>query len=551
MADTDHYRILVNPDGASGFSVVSGADNISATSHKVEIPVHLTDWVNAEYLVEACNADESSCLSSTTQTLVAADSISAIGYFKASSTDQGDIFGYSVAVSADGYTLAVGASQEGSSGTGINSTPDELASGAGAVYLFKRDTITGVWSQQAFIKPSNTGATDLFGGSVSLSSDGNTLAVGATGEDSDSSGVNASNNDLSPNTGAVYVFTRSADVWSQQAYIKASNPDAQDFFGSDVSLSHDGNTLAVGVQAEDSAANGIGGNQNDNTAMNSGAVYLFTRSGANWAQQAYIKASNSEAYDGFGLRLALSGDGQVLVVGATGEDSSATGIGGNQGDNFKTDSGAVYVFKYNRNTQLWAQDAYIKASNTDGGDAFGSSVAVSDNGSTLVVGASWEGSSTTGVNSFPNNNAAKAGAAYVFQFTGSGWVQQAYIKASNPETEDYFGLSLALSGNGNQLVVTAVGEESWTMGISDSQNNNATNSGAAYLFTRAGASWTQQAYIKASNTDANDTFGFSTSLSRDGTTLAIGAIGESSISTGINGDQSDNSATSVGALYLY
>ena len=548
---TDHYRILENPDGASGFSVLNGADNINDTSFNVEIPVHKLDWVAAEYLVEACNADESNCLGSTAQTLTAADSIAAIGYIKASNTGQDDLFGYSVAVSDDGNSLAVGAAYEDSSGTGINSIADKLATSSGAVYLFSRDTTTGMWSQQAFIKPSNTGAADLFGTSVSLSSDGNTLAVGATGEDSDSSGVNATNNDLSSATGAVYVFTRSGAVWSQQAYIKASNPDAGDLFGTEVALSDDGNILAVGAQAEDSAATGIGGKQNDNTAMNSGAVYLFTRSGANWSQQAYIKASNTEAYDGFGIRLALSGDGLVLAVSAMGEDSSASGIGGNQGDNTAIDSGAVYVFKYHRNTLLWAQDAYIKASNTDSGDAFGSSVDLSNRGSTLAVGAKWEGSSTTGINSFPNNSAAMAGAAYVFQSTGSGWSEQAYIKASNPDTEDYFGYAIALSGDGSQLLVTAIGEESWTRGISDAQDNNATNSGAAYLFTRAGASWTQQAFIKAPNTDANDTFGFSTSLSGDGTTLAITAIRESSISTGINGDQTDNSATSVGAAYLY
>ena len=554
ISGADHYRILENPDGKSGFSIISGADNITGTSHNVNIPVHLTDWIAVQYMVEACNADNSSCTGSTAQTLTPADSISAIGYFKASNTGTTiDTFGNAVAVSGDGNTLAIAAPREDSSGTGIDSTPDELATDAGAVYLFSRDTTTGVWSQQAFIKASNTGAGDLFGSSVSLSSDGNTLAVSATGEDSISSGINGAYNDLSSNAGAVYVFTRSADVWSQQAYIKASNPNIDDAFGTAVSISDDGNTLAVSAEAEDSSATGIGGNQADNTTSDSGAVYLFTRSGTTWSQHSYVKASNPTAFDVFGRALALSGDGVVLAVGAIGEDSSATGIGGNQGDNTKIDSGAVYVFKYNRNTLLWAQDAYIKASNAGTGteEWFGKSVDLNYAGTTLAVGAWWEDSSTTGINSTPDNTATNAGAAYVFQFTGSGWVEQAYIKAFNTETMDYFGEVVSLSGDGNQLVVGASGEDSWMQGINDAQDNNAASSGAAYFFTRAGATWSQQAFIKASNTDNSDSFGTSASLSGDGTTMAIGAIAEKSVSTGINGDQTDNSVSYAGAVYLY
>ena len=140
------------------------------------------------------------------------------------------------------------------------------------------------------------------------------------------------------------MFTRAADAWKQQAYVKASNTDAEDRFGWSVALSGDGDTLAVGALFEDSAASGVGGGQADNTATNSGAAYVFTRAAGIWKQQAYVKASNTGGSDWFGQSLALSGDGDTLAVGAVYEDSAATGIGGDQADNTASHAGAVYVY---------------------------------------------------------------------------------------------------------------------------------------------------------------------------------------------------------------
>lgn len=128
-------------------------------------------------------------------------------------------------------------------------------------------------------------------------------------------------------------------------YVKASNTEANDQFGFAVALSADGNTLAVGAILEDSNATGIdGGSQGDNSAPESGAIYVFTRSGGTWSQQAYVKASNTGASDFFGRTLALSADGNTLAVGAILEASNAGGINGNQGDNFAPGSGAVYLY---------------------------------------------------------------------------------------------------------------------------------------------------------------------------------------------------------------
>ncbi|MGF1508705.1 MAG: FG-GAP repeat protein, partial [Myxococcota bacterium] len=111
-----------------------------------------------------------------------------------------------------------------------------------------------------------------------------------------------------------------------------------DFFGFSVALSVD--TLAVGAYFEDSYATGVNGDQTRNAAVRSGAVYVFTRSNGMWRQEAYLKASNTDVGDSFGLSVALSGD--TLAVGS-GDDSDATGVNGDQTSNAAPISGAVYV----------------------------------------------------------------------------------------------------------------------------------------------------------------------------------------------------------------
>src|SRR6185436_5843616 len=183
---------------------------------------------------------------------------------------------------------------------------------------FVRNGIT--WSQQAYLKASNSGAADRFGGSIDVS--GDTIVIGAYNEDSNATGVNGDqNNNSASNSGAAYVFVRNGVTWSQQAYLKASNTGANDFFGGTVAMS--GDTVVVGAYGEDSSATGVNGNQGDNSMPSSGAVYVFARNGVTWSQQAYLKASNTGASDSFGLGLAVSGD--TVVVGAEDEDSSASG----------------------------------------------------------------------------------------------------------------------------------------------------------------------------------------------------------------------------------
>jgi hypothetical protein len=259
------------------------------------------------------------------------------------------MFGYSVALSADGNTLAVGSYDEGGSFRGINGPPDNMRRGAGAVYVFTRTGTT--WAQEAYIHASNAEAGDSLGVMVALSDDGNTLLTASLDEDCLATGVNPQgcDNDRAADrsSGAGYIFVRTGGTWSEQAFLKASNSGANDWFGSRSALSGDGNTAALGASLEDSSGRGVDGKQDDDKAPESGAVYFFRRTGTTWSQQHYVKASNADAYDEFGGSVALSRDGRTMVVSAHSEDGSSHGVGGNQADNGSMESGAAYVFTSN------------------------------------------------------------------------------------------------------------------------------------------------------------------------------------------------------------
>jgi hypothetical protein len=147
-----------------------------------------------------------------------------------------------------------------------------------------------------------------------------------------------------------------------------------------------------------------------------------------------------------------------------------------------------------------------------------------------------------------DNSATSSGAAYVFVRSGATWTQQAHLKASNTEAGDQFGTNIAISGD--TLVVGASIEGSNATGVNGNQaDNSASFSGAAYVFVRSGTSWSQQAYLKASNNEAGDQFGSSVALSGD--TLVVGTQGEDSNAVGVNGNQADNSASFSGAVYVF
>ena len=282
-------------------------------------------------------------------------------------------------------------------------------------------------------------------------------------------------------TGAAYIFTRSGSTWTQQQKLIASDGGGSDFFGWSVSISSDGNTALVGASYADPS--GI---------TNAGAAYTFTRSGSTWTQQQKLIASEGGGgSDFFGSSVSISSDGNTALVGAYGNSSYR---------------GAAYVFT--RSGSTWTQQHKLIASDGAAEDYFGWSVSLSSDGNTALVGA--------------YRKSSNAGAAYIFTRTGSTWTQQQKLVASDAASGDQFGYSVSLSSDGNTALVGAYGKSS--------------NTGAAYIFTRSGSSWTQQHKLLASDAAGGDYFGHSVSLSSDGNTALIGAHRKS---------------TYTGAAYIY
>lgn len=406
-------------------------------------------------------------------------------YLKASNAQAGDQFGFAVALSGDGNTVAVSANFEDGGAPGVDGNQaDESAPGAGAVYVFAREG--GTWVQQAYLKASDVGEGDRFGYSLALSDDGRTLAVGAIGEDSVATGINGNDADNSAGqAGAAYVFVRSATTWSQQAYVKASNTQAGDLFGFCVALNADGNTLGVCAYDEDSSAEGIDGDQTDNRSNGSGAAYVMVRSGGTWRQQAYVKASNTTIQGAFGAAIALSADGDTMVITAVDEDGLNPGVGAIpwQADRKAPDrtrvaedsAGAVYV--YGRAAGTWAFHTYIKSSNVRANDTFGARLALSADGSVLAAGAPQQPGGGAGVNpAHTDASAPESGAVYLFVRDAGRWRQDAYIKAPDAAEYDLFGSAVAVSGDGRLLAAAAMG--------ADGRDNATRDAGAVYLFTR-------------------------------------------------------------------
>jgi FG-GAP repeat len=354
-----------------------------------------------------------------------------------------DAFGYSVALS--GTTALVGAA-----GKTIGSNSYQ-----GEAYVFTFNGST--WVQQQELTASDGADHDGFGRQVALS--GTTALVGAPGK------AIGSNNAQ----GAAYVFTFNGSTWVQQQELTASDGAAGDNFGYSVALS--GTTALVGAYRKTIGSNSF-----------QGAAYVFSFNGSMWAQHQELTASDGIEFDQFGWSVALSGT--TALVGA----ESKT-IGSNSAQ------GAAYVFTFNGST--WAQQPELTASDGAAGDYFGYSVALS--GTTALVGAYLK---TIGSN-------GTQGAAYVFTFNGSTWVQQQELTASDGARGTNFGNQVALSGT-----TALVGAPGNTIGSNEAQ-------GAAYVFTFNGSTWVQQQELTASDGAPFDYFGTSVALS--GTTALVGA----------------------------
>jgi hypothetical protein len=388
--------------------------------------------------------------------------------------ESGDQFGFGIALSGDGNTLAVAAPYEGGDNKSTADAPNNNAPRAGAVYVFTRDNI-GAWDRHAaYLKASNAeGATagqanggDLFGYALGLSADGKTIAVGATFEDGDfHSHIDAAlgnvdiTNNAASEAGAAYVFTRSgANTWAQQAYLKASNAETGDQFAFSLSVSSDGNIVAVGAFEEDGSPADDGSPNNDHNGVEeSGAAYVFARNGTQWSQQAYLKAARAVRLDWFGLGLALSERGDLLAVGAPFEMRS-DGIKG----------GVVHVYSHGAGGWTLQSDLESVQSFNPVAAQFGLAMTFDGDGKTLAVTA-------------PGANITQ-GQAYLFLRVGNEWRQQGAFTAGNPDVGDQYGVSIALSADTRRLFIGAAGESGDVNSTAGNPNNAAQAAGAVYVY---------------------------------------------------------------------
>ena len=239
------------------------------------------------------------------------------------------------------------------------------------------------------------------------------------------------------------------------------------------------------------------------------------------------------------------------------EDSKTAGVNGVQADDSAFSSGAVYVFTKTDNA--WAQQAYIKSGNSGGGDLFGYGVGLSADGDTMAVAGYDEDGSGKGVNQAIDNDLPGTGAIYVFERTGGTWSETGYFKGSRSQRNDALGFSVAISADGSTMAAGAGDEACLNGGINPSgcdvetfpEHLAAGSAGAAYIWVRSGGTWTEQAFIKASNPNLEDWFAARLALSSDGRTVAVGARMENGAATTVNGDQNDNEAGQSGAVYVF
>ncbi|TGK44685.1 fibronectin type III domain-containing protein [Leptospira andrefontaineae] len=365
------------------------------------------------------------------------------------------------------------------------------------------------------------------------------------------------------------LFTFSVKViprYVQQAYIKPWNAGADDQFGGYNYLNEgaqlfnsidiDGDTLVVGVQLEDSSiatiTNGTINPTDNNSLSNAGAVYVYKRTGSNWAQEAYLKPGNINSADHFGSAVDISGD--LIAVGAEGDDSNQTTItNGTTSSTNNTGTNRGAVFLYRRTGSTWVQEAYIKSSNTSGD--FGRRLSL--DGNLLAVRApddlSNQNTITNGTTSSANTSLATPGGSIFVYRRGSDllWKQEAYIKPFNPRVGTSFGKMLQVSGD-----TIAIGDAAESNNVTtitngtppDSTNTGMADSGAVYIYRYSGLVWYHEAYIKVLNVGTSDSFGTSVSLNNN--RLIVGSPFEDSLYP-IQGVWTDNFGTDVGAAYIF
>ncbi len=439
-ANAHHYNLLHNPDGVSGFSLV--ATNIRSLEYNQKIAVHQIDWTKVQYMIEACDANESNCIQSGALSLTPALQRSATIYVKAfnpkastttPAVTQNSYFGSDVAITGDGLTMAVGSKGSGTRGA------------VSGVYIYKKNVTTDTWAYDTFFTPPNADLrVDEFGASVSISDDGKTIAVGAPSEGSNATGINGNEADNSVTvSGAVYIFTNTTGSWTQQAYIKADTANRNSYFGATVSLSKDGNTLLT------------------TKSLASGAleVFIFERTNGSWSQKLKAVPSTFTNALSINTQAALSKDGMTFAF--------STG---------KSDS--IYIYTKQAATGAWTQQAALTVTGAVPKNKFGNSSiridknSLSADGNTLVVSGQ---NSTSGI-----------AESYIFNRTGTSWAQ---------------GSTLSLEATASFRIYKVIISPDGTFIASGDTKNNAgggVKASAMKIFELKNTSWNQVSAVDPS-----------------------------------------------------
>lgn len=334
----------------------------------------------------------------------------------ASLNGTGNSFSYSVDINGDGSRVICGVPFY-----------DQIGADTGRCFIFSRSGTT--WTQEAILDANDATSSASFGYSVAITTDASRCVIGAY--TASPSGITSA--------GKVYIFIRSGTTWSQEAMLTASDKAASDYFGSSVDIDSTGTRIISSSPFADPQG-----------AQSSGKAYIFVRSGTTWSQEAVLGIGIAISNANFGYSVAMSSDGSRCIVGAWHASYGSFNY-----------CGRALIFI--RSGSTWTEECTIMASDIAGSTAFGTSVSINSNGSIVGIGAA---SATIGTFS-------GAGAAYIFSRSGSTWSQSAKVNASNRQTNDYFGNSIAIDNSGTFLLV----------GNPYSDPGSVANAGAAYIFS--------------------------------------------------------------------
>ena len=322
----------------------------------------------------------------------------------------------------------------------------------------------GELSEVGKIYPTVSVYDSYFGAAIALNEDATLAVIGATWGDNQGA-----------DSGTVYVYTRSGDIWTQQQILTVSGLASGNLFGTGIAGNSDLSIVLIGAPRDSVKAN------------SGGAVYVFTRSGSVWSQQQKLYPSDESIADQFGWSVSCNSDATVAIISSNCDSDGATY------------AGSVYVFT--RVGAIWTQGQKFHAGDPGPSDYFGWNVAISGDGLIIMIGSVYDDDTVSG-----------SGSVYIFTQINGVWTQQQKLHAPTPSTNGYFGAGVVLNYIGDVAYIGAIGD-----------STKAAAAGAVYIFTRSGNIWTQQTKFYASDAKANSGFGTGLALSRDGHYALVGS----------------------------